>query len=542
MSAIIWEDRMRFIVIILVVLIPLWGCSKKDSEESKREDAKIQTGEEVKEKTEIKEQKAKESFDKVRPSALAGSWYPADKSQLTSLVRSLLKKAGVETEPASDHEKVFALVVPHAGYRFSGLVAAHGYKTLAFEDIRRVILLGPSHYSYFTGASISDVDYYETPLGKVPLDRETISVLRKNPLFGQQKDAHHKEHCLEIQLPFLQVVLEDFSIVPVLIGQVSKKEAQSIAESLKKMIDEETVVIVSSDFTHYGPNYGYLPFREQIEENIKDLNAAAFENIKSLDSDKFIEHKVKTGDTICGFNPLVVLLTMAEMMKGVNVTFLAYDTSGRIMNDFSNSVSYLSIALTRPVAADRLRERTFLNKQEQEVLLKLSRLTLQRHLNRVSHTDVLDEKFNFTENLKEPYGVFVTLKKHGQLRGCIGNIIAEKPLYSGVIDNTINAASNDTRFPPVTKGEENDIEIEISVLSQPEQIDSYREIVPGRDGIILSKEGRGAVFLPQVLVDNKWTPFTALRHLCHKAGLPYEAWREDTQFYVFSAQVFHETQ
>lgn len=542
---------MRFVVFILIVLIPFYSCTKKESEDSTQKDVKTKAvpqappeHSEIREVKETPEDRAKEveKTEKVRPSALAGSWYPGDRTQLSTLVRSLLNEAHVKDEVKEKKNHVFALIAPHAGYRFSGTAAAHGYKLLSFRDIRRIILLGPSHYAHFSGASILDVDFYETPLGKIPLDKKTINTLRENSLLGEHKDAHVKEHCLEIQLPFLQSVLEEFSIVPVLIGQMTKDEARSIGQSIKPFIDEETVIIVSSDFTHYGPNYGYVPFSDNVEENIHALNVAAFKNIEALNTNAFIEHKAKTGDTICGFNPIIVLLSMAQSIENVEVTLLAHDTSGSIMNDFSNSVSYLSIALTKPIVSEHLIESSFLDHHEQEILLKLSRLTLERHLEGMTYDDTFDKEFTFTENLKQPYGVFVTLKKHGQLRGCIGTIVAQKPLYLGVIDNTINAAAHDRRFTEVTKEEKKDIEIELSVLSQPGEISSYREIVPGRDGIILSKEDRRAVFLPQVLVDNQWTPFTALRYLSQKAGLHYEAWRENAQFYVFSAQVFHETQ
>lgn len=477
--------------------------------------------------------------EKVRKSVLAGSWYPADSSQLQSMLLEYLDKA--QTRPVEDQQnKVFALISPHAGYQFSGPVAAYGYKLLAGKNIRRVIILGTSHHAYFKGASIADAKAYETPLGKVYLDKEAVKELKENPLFQSYTEAHKKEHSVEIQLPFLQVTLNEFTIVPLLIGRLDKEKAQSIAESLKKLIDEETMIVVSSDFTHYGPNYQYIPFTDNVQQKIESLNMASFKAIESLDVDSLINHKLTTGDTICGFYPIMVLLSLADTIEGVSVKLLAKDTSGNIVNDFTNSVSYLSIAMTRPVYADQLKESSVLDETEKETLLKIARLTLKRSLEGAKFIDLRNNGIELTENLKKNCGVFVTLNKHGKLRGCIGTIVPVYPLYKGVIDNTINAAFKDPRFLTVTKEEEDDIDIGISVLTPPKEVESYRDIVPGRDGIILSKFDRSAVFLPQVMVDNRWTTFTALRYLSRKAGLDYEDWRHDTQFYVFSAQVFED--
>jgi hypothetical protein len=490
-------------------------------------------------KTALKEEPMKDKNVKIRKSSIAGSWYPNNPDVLKTTLKGYLAQAKppiVETAT----NKTFALIVPHAGYMYSGATAAYAYQLIAGRPIKRAFILGPSHYANFVGAAVDNVDFYETPLGKMPLDKETIDALKKNPLFHEQAAAFEKEHSVEIQLPFLQLTLNDLTIIPLVIGQLNKEQAMSLAESLRKFIDEETIVIVSSDFTHYGPQFNYVPFTDDAPQNLEKLNQVSFEAIQSLNPEAFIKHGVETGDTICGFNPIVILLSLAKTYSGVQASLLAREVSGNITGDFTNSVSYQSIALTRPVIADKLIESRFLEETERQTLLKLARFALQNYLNGKEDIELDQLGVQLTDNLKAKYGVFVTLTQNGQLRGCIGDIIGARPLYQGVIENAINAAVNDPRFAPVTKEEEKSLAIEISVLSPPKEIPSYREFVVGRDGIILIKNDRRAVFLPQVMVENKWTPFTALNYLAQKAGLPHDGWRKNAQFLVFSAEVFHE--
>jgi len=473
---------------------------------------------------------------KVLDSPVAGSWYPGEASALRREIEGYLSRADV-SDLAGFRGPIFGLISPHAGYRYSGGVAAHGYRLLRDRKVRRVIVMGPSHYVGFRGLALPDATHWRTPLGEVPLDRDAIQRLAAaSKLFSFREDAFRREHSVDIQIPFLQVVSPEAVLVPIVVGHIGPDEAREAARALRSVTDETTVVVASSDFTHYGPNYDYVPFRDRVEDRLADLALDAAKAISKLDVDGFFEHLEKTGDTICGAAPISVLL--AALPAGTEAVPLKFDTSGRMTGDFTNSVSYFSIAFIPPRRPAQFDGVTILDESAQAWLLKLARETLRRHLAGKPLPDPpLPE---VPPKAREEYGVFVTLKKHGDLRGCIGSIVGTEPLYRGVIQNAVNAASHDPRFEPMTLAEEPEVEIEISVLTPLKPVEDIRDIRIGRDGIVLGKSGRRAVFLPQVAPEQGWDLETTLTHLSYKAGLPGDAWRFGARFETFQAHVFHE--
>ncbi|MBM4387676.1 MAG: AmmeMemoRadiSam system protein A, partial [Deltaproteobacteria bacterium] len=300
----------------------------------------------------------------------------------------------------------------------------------------------------------------------------------------------------------------------------------------------DTLIVASSDFTHYGPNYGYVPFKTDAEKNLKKLADDAFKSIASLNPKKFESHLDGTDDTICGEKPIRVLMNI--LPPDSEAKLLKFDTSGKITGDFTNSVSYESIAFFTKNDTLAYHGIRVIDREDEETLLKLARLTLKYHLQKKAVPDPVKEGLSLSGAVKESYGVFVTLRKNGSLRGCIGSIMPVEPLFEGVIRNAVNAASHDPRFEPVKPEEEKDIHIEISVLSKPEKVGGIKDIVIGRDGIIISKGGRRAVFLPQVPVEENWDVDTTLSYLSMKAGLPSNAYKEGMEFETFRAQVFEE--
>ncbi len=475
---------------------------------------------------------------KVRKAILAGQWYSSDKADLENTINDYFSKVPPPPLPSEP----CAIIVPHAGYVYSGATAAYGYNTIRDRKINRVIILAPSHRVGFEGISIADADYYETPLGKIKMDRKSCDHLLRNDGFSTVAGVHDKEHSLEIQLPFLQKSLKNYELIPLVVGHILTEKLEYYANIIKQYIDNKTVIIVSSDFTHYGNNFGYTPFEDNIEENIKKLDMRAFEMIKSMNVQSFIDYKNRTGATICGYQPIALLMKI--LPPQISVKLLHYDTSGNITGDFRNSVSYMSIVFFKEDKKESNKmnssEETILTTEEQDFLLNLARKTIKEKITTGSVNDSIIDYEKITPALKEFSGLFVTLEKNHQLRGCIGYIEGIKPLYKAVIDNAVSAATRDPRFHPVEKDELKDLHIEISVMTPLKEVESYEDIIVGKHGVVLTKKGRQSVFLPQVAPEQGWDRDEMLTHLAMKAGLPANGWKENCNFKVFEAQIFEE--
>jgi MEMO1 family protein len=475
---------------------------------------------------------------KVLPALLAGRWYTADRDQLAADLDAYLDQADTPPLPS-----VHALILPHAGYRYSGLTAAYGVKSVVGKRFSRVIVMGPTHgVAMRNVASVPDATHYATPLGEAPLDVEFLDALRAFPQFVSIPEAHRGEHSVQIEVPFLQQALGEFRLVPIVVGQLDVTTARTMAQILCSLIDEETLVVVSSDFTHYGPGFEYVPFREDIPENIEKLDMGAVREIEKRDPAGFMDYVEKTGATICGRNAIAVLLAMLPSDSEAHMVH--YDTSGRMTGDSTNSVSYLSIAFTgrwrkgEPMEAQNTD--ASLSEQDEEQLLKLARGTLEYYLEHKCPPTPEALGVEITPSMEAVMGAFVTLHKDKQLRGCIGEIFPRRPLYEAVIAHAVNAGVNDHRFAQVEQAEVPSLHFEISALTQPAPVDSQEDIIIGKHGIVIDKNGRRAVFLPQVAPEQGWSLKETLEHLCAKAGLPRDAWQEGMAFTVFEAIVFSE--
>jgi hypothetical protein len=284
---------------------------------------------------------AKAEEGKVRKSPIAGSWYPASRAELQARVDELLGKAKLPKLKG----RPYGLISPHAGIQYSGQAAAYGFKALQGLKVKRVILLGPSHRYPYQGLATSGVDFYETPLGKIKVDREISDALYKLPAFKGPRNAELPEHSLEMEIPFLQVVLGDFMLVPLVVGEMSQKSYVEAATALKKYLDESTVVVASSDFTHYGGRFGYVPFRDNVKENLKKLDQGAIDKITAQDFDGFQKYVSETGATICGARPIGVLMKL--LPTACQGTLLNYYTSGDLLGDYTDTVSYAAILFTK---------------------------------------------------------------------------------------------------------------------------------------------------------------------------------------------------
>jgi len=467
----------------------------------------------------------------VRPAYCAGSWYSADAKALTEFIDGLLDKA----PRPSISDRPLAVISPHAGYRYSAPIAAEGYRWLRGHSYKRVIVMAFSHRaaSAYEGIDVPrDLTAYKTPLGEVPVDREVCDALLANPIFVSRPEIDGGEHSLELQVPFLQRTLSDFKLVPLLVGRASTEDYAKAAQAILPWIDDETLLVASSDFTHYGRRFAYEPFKDDIPNKLRALGHRAAEPILNCDFDGFVAHLEKTNDTICGRGPIRLLLRILSMQGGAKGTLAGFDTSGQQTGDWKNSVTYESIVFTRPHGT--------LNEQEQETLLTLARQTVTARLKGEERSDV--DAATLPSNLRADGACFVTLENRGQLRGCIGNMTASGPLYESVIRNAINACE-DPRFVhnPVTAAELDELHVEISYLTPMIELTDTDEIIVGRDGLMISRGFRRGVLLPQVAARRGWTREQFLEQTCHKAGLPPDTWKKSgTKIYSFRAEVFGE--
>jgi len=482
------------------------------------------------------------TVSKTREPAVAGLFYPGHADDLSRQLDGFLAEA--ETVPLG---KLRGLVCPHAGYDFSGPTAAIAYKQLVGRDIETVVVLAPSHYADFEGASIPDVASFSTPLGTIPLSRRATELakhppFRRNPKCDVQRPGwwrraskelppfgedtpHTWEHSLEVQLPFLQKVLGKFQLVPAVFRQA---DAEKAAKALSKVIDDKTVVVASSDLSHYYPYH----VAEQ-------LDASCVRAICHLDV------RWMQNEEACGDLPVLTLMHLARQ-EGWKTKLLDYCNSGDTSVDRSRVVGYAAIAFYEgddAIKSDETDGRE-LTADDGQYLLDLARKTLVEAVTnkRVPKVD----QSTVPERLRERGACFVTLNKDDQLRGCIGHIFACRELYLSVMENAVQAALADRRFQPVEADELNDIEIEVSVLTTPKCVefnspeDLLAKLRPGTDGVVFGIRGRRSTYLPQVWeqIQDKEEFLTGL---AKKADLEPNAWKDpDAAFLTYQVQAFHE--
>jgi len=458
----------------------------------------------------------------IRKPAVAGTFYPGNADELNSMIDGFLQKAQLpKLEPY-----VRALIVPHAGYVYSGQVAAYAYKALIGQNITRVIIIGNSHQEYFDGASIYPKGYFETPLGKVEIDADFAQKLMDaNDKIYFRESAHLQEHSLEVQLPFLQKVLpaSGWKIVPIILGN-QEGISDILINVLKNLIDDNTLIIASSDLSHY-PNYKDAQFSDN--KVIQAILSGKRENLKNTIFELEGKGIANLQTCACGHDAIEIVMAL---MEGKTAKLLKSANSGDVTGDKSQVVGYAAIVFTSDKSESEL------NKDQQKRLLEIAKQAVETYVKekKVIAIEEADSMLN------KPLGAFVTLKENGELRGCIGFFEPTIPLYQVVIQMGISAAVNDPRFMPISKDELNKLEYEISVLSPLKKVDSWKDIVIGKHGVQVRKGGRSGVFLPQVATENNWDLDTFMSTLCtQKAGLDAGCWKDpDTEIYVFTAQVF----
>jgi AmmeMemoRadiSam system protein B/AmmeMemoRadiSam system protein A len=480
----------------------------------------------------------------VREPAVAGKFYPNSAAKLRLAIEKFLRDA----VPAKVKKPV-AIVVPHAGYTFSGQICADGFKQVSHQSYDVVVILGTNHtspddrkISLYSGGG------FRTPLGTASIERNVVlSLVKANPDdCTLDKSLHEHEHSIEVIVPFIQVLFPEAKIVPAVVGSPDMQMCTRFGKALALVLkNKRALIVASSDLSHY-------PAAEHANRMDRETLAA----MTTLDPAAFLKtvHAHMDGSIpalhtrACGEAPIMAAMAAARSLGAGRGVVVSYANSGDVpVGERSRVVGYGSVAFaadqegkeigksaqSTPVAASAT-----LRSSDKKTLLSLARKTLTR----IFLTDTVPLARGCNANLQQPRGVFVTLRNKGELRGCIGRMVGDEPLCKLVSAMAIQAAFHDSRFRPLGADEMKDITIEISVLTPMKPVAGASDIVVGRDGVLLRKKGRSAVFLPQVPTEQGWDRDEMLDHLCLKAGLTAGCWREEAQLSTFQAVVFSESE
>jgi AmmeMemoRadiSam system protein B/AmmeMemoRadiSam system protein A len=468
-----------------------------------------------------------------RQPAVAGQFYPDRPDELKRTLNELFSRAVAH----KNLPNVVAIIVPHAGYIYSGEVAASGFNQIdPNKRYENVFVLGPSHHVWFEGAAVYCSGNFITPLGTVEVNRELgVELTKKNKMFTQRMDAHASEHSVEVEIPFLQHQLkEHLRIVPIVLGANRPETCRKIGETLRPFLNEKNLFVISTDFSHY-PKYS----------DALTVDKATADAIVSNSPDNLmrtIKRYEQSGmpnlaTCLCGVSGVMTLLYMTSPSADFSYHSIQYKNSGDVPGgDKEHVVGYYAIAVTKQ---PKLGKSSFeLGQKEKKALLLVARRTVEHYIRTRSIPEV--DPSLLSDALKTPCGAFVTLNKGGMLRGCIGRFDASEPLYRVVQEMAVASATQDYRFRPVEEGEINDLKIEISVLTPMRKISSIDEFQLGKHGIYIRKGFRSGTFLPQVAQETGWTKEEFLGHCAQdKAGIGWKGWK-DAELYVYEALVFGE--
>ena len=466
----------------------------------------------------------------IREPIFAGSWYPGETEILSRDVRRYLENAKKERLEG----EIVALISPHAGYIYSGQVAAYAYKLIEGKVFDSVVVVAPSHRALFKGASLYDRGGYRTPLGVVPIDTElSQKMMERRKEIQFLPEAHSQEHSIEIQIPFLQVVLKSFRLIPIVMEPYwSWETCQSLASAIAETVRGKNVLLIaSSDLSHF----------HSYDEAVK-LDKIVLNHIERFDPEGLDRDLRSNRCEACGGGPVISIMLAAKALGANQGKVLKYLNSGDVTGDRSRVVGYAAGVFYKTVGGkEKMKEEKKvgvdlgLNGEEKKTLHQIAKTVIE---NKARGKTVPDFKVE-SPVLKENRGAFVTIHKRGQLRGCIGYIEGRGPLHKTIEEMAEAAAFRDPRFTPVKEKELPELELEISVLTPLKKIKDVDEVQVGKHGIYIKKGWYSGLLLPQVATEYGWDRQAFLEHTCQKAGLPSNAWKEkDTEIYIFSADIF----
>ena len=477
----------------------------------------------------------------LRQPAVAGRFYPEAGPALRLAVEKYMQDAlpPVAKDPV-------AIIVPHAGYVFSGQICADGFNQVRGRPYETVVILGTNHTSSsFRKVGIYPGRGFQTPLGAAEIDSSVVDALLASCQdCTLDASIHAREHSVEVIVPFVQVLFPGAKIVPAIVGAPEVDSCERFGKALARTLKGRNALIVAStDLSHYPSAANASMVDRQTLQAILPLDAASFHAVAHTASDRNIRG---LSTRACGEAPVMAAMAAARELGATGGVLVSYAHSGEtVLGDRGQVVGYGAVALasgetragaTKSPASQQTGRGSSLNASDRKVLLTLARDTIERFLT----TKTAPLARNPSPALEQTRGMFVTLKKSGELRGCIGEIAPEKPLYQLAGAVALKSALEDPRFRQLRTDELKDIEIEISVLTHPAPVAGAEDIVAGRDGVIVKKDGRSAIFLPQVATEQGWGREEMLDQLCLKAGLPAGSWKQGAQFLTFQAEVFSE--
>jgi hypothetical protein len=472
---------------------------------------------------------------------VAGKFYPADNETLAKDISQLLETC----KKSNDNWNVRAIICPHAGYVYSGKIAAAAYSSIASGSIyKNIFIIASSHVMSFDGASVYSTGDYVTLDGKMKVNREIANrLISENRVFNFPVKSHIQEHSIEVQLPFIQKIFSNKPyIVPIIIGTDNENTIKKIAESLRPWFTTDNLFIISSDFSHYPSYNDALETDRSTFESISSLNPEIFLNTINRNSEKQIPG---LATSMCGWTSGLTLIYLAQGNRNLEIKHIDYCNSGDSPYGNKNEVvGYQAIALIENKGnskPDPGQEPEFsFNKEEKKQIFRIARKSIEATL--VGNKRFTSDVNTLPVKLKQQSGAFVTLKINGALRGCIGRFISSDPLYEVIQASALSSAFEDPRFNPLTKEEFNDTEIEITILGPMKKINNISEIKLGKHGIYIKKDYRSGTMLPQVATENGWSVEQFLGYTSRdKARIGWDGWKE-AEIFIYEGVVLEENQ
>lgn len=467
-----------------------------------------------------------------RPPALAGKFYPLAPEKLQNMIYEYLDTA----KPQAIHKDIIAIVVPHAGYVYSGVVAGRAYREIRGRAFDAVVVVGPSHRQYFNGASVFNGDAYVTPLGNAMVDKELARLIAESndgvylSSNGHTTDESDGENSIETQIPFLQTVLPNIPIVPIAVGEQDFNSSDKLMKALAHGIikyGKRVLLVASTDLSHYHDL-----------ENARNLDIPVVKTFARYDYFKLANMLFSRKHEACGSGPLIAVMLAAEQLGATSAQPLLYQTSasspaGKGQTD--KVVGYFAGAMTRHHGEDNLQLPRFTENDVEE----LKNAAMKGVQNAIDNTEP-QKNLYLPKNLAHELPAFVTLKKDGILRGCMGHTFTHLPLLEEVENSGKLAAESDPRFGPVKNHELEKIQIEITVMSRLKRVLDFEEIVPGEDGVFLKLGSHSGLFLPQVATEQNWDRTELLENLGKKAGLNKDSYKEqNSMLFKFKSIIIH---